>query len=317
MDELRTVTVFDRPLGLRPAEHSFHKTSREVRFVTTGPWEDARNNLRAVACPRTKIATWTEHSMNQPSSQYSNDNDEISLVDLAKILVKRWKAMAIIFGVIVLASLAYALLMPRTYNYTSIYEVAEQGPGNALEAPKALVAKANNLYLGPETRELLSNAELANLPFDIKIENPEETLLVSLTSQATQSNVDIVTQLHEGVLARLQEGQQAMVTRRKESLERQLENARASLEVAKQSEGMGAAEVVASIMGRTAALEADLTELNEGEVSQTAVQSLESTGTGGVLILALGIVIGGMLAIMGAFFMQFAGLVCYSLKQDA
>lgn len=255
--------------------------------------------------------------MNEPSPQYTHYDDEISLVDLAKILIRRWKTMAIIFIVVVLAALAYALLTPRTYHYTSLYGVAEQGPNNPLEDPAALVAKAKSLYIGPETRELLDSLKIENLPFDTKIENPEETLLVSLTSQASEANIDMVTQLHEGVLARLKESQQAMVKRREEALERQLQSAKDALEAARQSESLGAAEVVAGIMGRIAGLEASLLELQEGEISQTAVQSLEPTGISRVLVLALGIVLGGMLAVLGAFFMQFAGLVSNSLKDDA
>lgn len=254
--------------------------------------------------------------MTQPSPQQPHYDDEISLVDLAKILIKRWKTMAIIFVVVVLAALAYALLTARSYDYTSIYGVAEQGPGEALESPQALVAKARNLYLGPETRELLASTGLANLPFETRIENPEETLLVSMTSQASESHAELVTELHEGVLARLREGQQALFEHRQQALERQLQSTRAALEAARQSDSLGAAEVVASLMGRIAGLEASLAELREGEISQTAVQSLEPTGTSPLLIIALGIVLGGMLAIMGAFFMQFAGLVCRSLKEE-
>ena len=255
--------------------------------------------------------------MNESSPQQTHYDDEISLVDLAKILIKRWKTMAIIFIVVVLGALAYALSMPRAYSYTSLYGVAEQGPYDALESPEALVAKAQSLYIGPETRELLDSLGLQSLPFDTEIENPEETLLVSLTSQAAETQVDAVTQLHEGVLTRLKESQQAMVERRKEALERQLQSAQATLDAAKQSDSLGAAEVVAGIMGRIAGLEADLIELREGEISQTAVQSLKPAGTSRALILALGIVLGGMLAVLGAFLMQFAGLVCKSLKEDA
>lgn len=224
--------------------------------------------------------------------------------------------MAVIFAVIVLAALAYALMMPRTYSYTSLYGVAEQGPDNALEAPEALVAKAQNLYLGPVTRKLLANidSEVEILPFETSISNPEKTLLVSLSSDADENDVEFVEQLHNDVLIRLQDGQKAKVENRKKSLQQQLESAQEALSAAQESNSLGAAEVVASLMGRIASLQNSLTDLREGEVSQTAVKSLQSTGTSRKLILVLGVVLGGLLAVMGAFFMQFAGLVCASLK---
>ncbi|GHA88739.1 Wzz/FepE/Etk N-terminal domain-containing protein [Modicisalibacter luteus] len=252
----------------------------------------------------------------QDSTSYRQYDDEISLVDLATILVRRWKAMAVIFVVIVALALAYALLVPRTYSYSSIYNVAEKAPGVPLETPESLVAKAQNLYLGPVTRELLAKTGLVSLPFEVRIENPKETLLVTLSSQASEADQEIVAHLHEGVLTRLQEGQQAMVERHSEALERQLTSARQSLETVRESDSLGAAEVTASIMGRIANLEASLEELTAGEVGQIAVQSLKPTGTSRSLIMALAIVLGGILAVIGAFILQFTSLVRSSLKEN-
>ncbi|QEA39586.1 lipopolysaccharide biosynthesis protein [Pistricoccus aurantiacus] len=255
--------------------------------------------------------------MNQPSAPYSQHNDEISLVDLAKILVRRWKAMAVIFAVVVIAALIYALLMPRTYSYISLYSVAEQGPDMALESPAAVVAKAQNLYLGPETRELLAStdSEKITLPFETEIKNPTETLLIALASEANEDDAGIVEQLHGNLLARLKEGQQALVERRREALKRQLRDAQESLKVAQQSESPSAAEITTSLMERIANLKNALEELRGGEVSQTAVKSLEPTGTGRKLILVMAIVLAGLLAIMGAFVIQFISLVRKSLNE--
>ncbi|MGC3875410.1 Wzz/FepE/Etk N-terminal domain-containing protein, partial [Halomonas sp. GXIMD04776] len=216
------------------------------------------------------------NQQNTPTTRYQDD--EISLVDLAKILVRRWKALVIIFVLVVLVALAYALLTPRAYSYTSIYSVAEAMPGEAFEAPKAMVAKAQNLYLGPETRKLLESEELERLPFDVKIQNPDETLLVILSSEASQSDEKTVAKLHEGILVRLKEGQQSLVERRKEAMQRQIDSAKSTLEAAQKSESMGAAEVVAGTMQRIAELEASLADLSEGKISQTSVQSLDPTG---------------------------------------
>jgi uncharacterized protein involved in exopolysaccharide biosynthesis len=247
------------------------------------------------------------------SRQYE---DEISLVDLATILVRRWKTMAAIFILVVAAALAYALLAPRAYTYSSIYNVAEQSPGAPLESPESLVAKAENLYLGPVTRQLLAETGLAALPFDVEIDNPEQTLIVTLSSQANKSNEELVAKLHQEILERLQLGQENRVERRIESMQRQLANARQSLEAVRESSSLGAAEVTASLMGRIANLEASLEDMGHGEIGQVAIQSLEPAGTGRSLIVALGIVLGAILALIGAFIAQFVSLVRSSLKDN-
>lgn len=253
---------------------------------------------------------------NQIQGQSSRPNGydaEISLVDLAKILVKRWKAMAIIFTLIVLGALAYTLMVPRTYSYISLYEVAEQGPGSALEAPETLVAKTRNLYLGPETRKLLStlDSEPEVLPFETSIGNPEKTLLVSLSTEAAESDMSLVEQLHNSVLVRLMDGQHARVEHRRKSLEQQISDAEESLDAIQVSNGtsLGSSEVIASLMDRVARLKNSLENIQEGEVLQAAVKSLEPTGIGRKLVLMLAVLLGGFLAVMGAFFMQFAELV--------
>lgn len=253
--------------------------------------------------------------MEQPPRSTYQD-DEISLVDLAKILIKRWKLMAAIFLVVVLAALAYALMLPSTYQYSSIYNAAEEGAGDPLEEPKSLVAKANNLYLGPLTRELISNEGLDRLPFDTNIDNPSDTLIVTITSDAQSENAALVESLHESLLSRLQEGQEQSAERRQNALERQLASTQAALETAQDSDSDSAAEVVASTMGQISSFEEQLEELTKGEVSQTAVQSLDQQGISRALVLLLGILLGGMLAVMSAFFAQFASLVCASLKED-
>lgn len=252
----------------------------------------------------------------QDNSTYRQHDDEISLVDLATILIRRWKSMAVIFGVVVGLAVVYAFLAPRAYTYSSIYSVAEQSPGSALESPAALVAKAKNLYLGPVTRELLEETGLQALPFGVDIENPEQTMIVVLSSESEDTYQELVNRVHQGVLDRLMQSQQQLVESRIRSMERQLANARESLAAVRESTSLGAAEVTASLMGRIAGLEANLADITQGEVGRVAVQSLEPAGTSRSLILALGIVLGAILAIIGAFMMQFSSLVRSSLKEN-
>ncbi|WP_043532145.1 Wzz/FepE/Etk N-terminal domain-containing protein [Litchfieldella xinjiangensis] len=255
-------------------------------------------------------------SHTTPAHRPDYSDDEISLVDLAKILVRRWKAMAVIFILVVGAALAYALMMPRTYQYVSIYNAAESEPGVPLEAPTALVAKARNLYLGPLTREMYAEQGWESLPFEVNVSNPEDTLLISISSEAEESDAGEVETLHQRLVEQISQGQQRLVERRRGTLEQQLERNRQALDAVQGSESASAAELIATYTTRISEIEADLADLTEGEISQVAVQSLQPTGTSRKLVLALGIVLGGMLAMIGVFLLQFATLVRSSLKED-
>ncbi|MEQ6917328.1 lipopolysaccharide biosynthesis protein [Halomonas aquatica] len=254
------------------------------------------------------------------ASRYASD-DEISLVDLAKILIKRWKVMAATFFVIVMGALVYVLMMERSFEYVSLYQVAEQAPtenreNGALEPPVTVVAKANNLYLGAVTRKLLDDEGLASLPFTTAVSNLEDTLLVKLTSQATEASAPLVESFHSRVLARIEQDQQAFFERLRDSMQRQLESAERSLELAKESTSPSAAELIASYSGRVANIQDSLEQLQEGQAIQTAVQGLKPSGTSRSLVMALAIVLAGMLALMMAFFAQFAAAVRESFSEE-
>ncbi len=228
--------------------------------------------------------------------------------------------MVLVFLVVVLGALGFALMQDRTYHYTSIYEVAQRSIGSGsdagLESPAAVVAKINSLYLGPTTRQLRDQAEVERLPFDVNVSNPQDTLLINVTSEASENDQELVLAMHTLLLERVEQNQQRLLERTRENLERQLERAERNLQAAERVEGLRAAEMLVSHMERVANLQDRLTQLNEGQVVQVAIQSLEPTGTSRSLILALGIVLGGILALMAAFLSHFASLVRLSLNDE-
>lgn len=270
--------------------------------------------------PRPLLAIRENRAMTQPPApqqptperRYEHD-DEISLVDLAVMLIRRWKAMAVIFVVVVTLAVAFALMQTARYQYTSLYSVAEYTNDNGqrvgVESPASVVAKVQNLYLGQETRKLLKKHELESLPFEVSASNPGNTLLLQLDSEASEDNQPLVSELHQHIIDSLQQDQAQLVERRHNSLERQLTSAKQALESAQQSDSPSAAELIATYYSRISNLESQLNELRQGEVTQHAVQSLEPLGMGKKLFVIFGIVFGGMLAIVGCMILYFSSLI--------
>lgn len=75
--------------------------------------------------------------------------------------------------------------------------------------------------------------------------------------------------------------------------------------------------MIASYTDRISEIQVRLSQLSEGEVVQVAVQSLEPSDTRRSLIMVIAIVLGGMLAVMAAFFAQFAVAVRTSLGNES
>lgn len=239
-------------------------------------------------------------------------SDEISLVDLAVILVKRWKVLLAIFLLTMLATLAFILLRPASYTYTSVYAIAEfldeEDKSVGLEAPKAVLAKLDIMILPAQVRAYLNQAGLSSLPFSVDTKLLENTLLISLTTQASEAQASSVETLHRRIITALAEGQMSLFERTYEGLERRLSYIQAAIRDVGVTGGV--------LIEAATAIERELDALQKGGIEQVASRSLQPQGIGTSLIMALGVVLGLAFAIMAAFICHFVMLVRQSLVPD-
>lgn len=235
--------------------------------------------------------------------------------------------MALVFCAVVVAGLVYALTRPQTYEYVTLYQVAQKAEitddgvsgQEPVQAPDGVVAKVKNLYLGPVTRELLQEHK-AGLPFSVTPSSVPDTELVKLVSQATKDNSALVEKAHEMVAERILDEQNKGVERRQNSQEDTLASTREAIDTLKDAKGSdansNANEVIAAYTKQLTGIQQKLDQLQKGELAQVAVQSLKTVGTSRTLIMALTLLLGGMLAVMAAFFAAFVGSVRTYLREQ-
>lgn len=254
---------------------------------------------------------------NLPDAHWRED--EISLVDLTIILIRRWKAIVIIFSLVVALAIVFALTQATRYEYTSLYSVAEYTNENGnrvgVESPESVVAKAKSLYLGQEVRGLLEDHGLDSLPFEVDIINPDETLFLQLSSETSGDNYKLVNELHLLLIDRLRDDQKQLVQRQHDLLESQLASAREALDSARESDSNSAAELMATLYKRISDIESKLDGLREGEITQHAAPGLNSKGVGKKFVIFIGFVIGCMLAILGALLLEFWSVVYNKIRR--
>lgn len=251
-------------------------------------------------------------------SQEPTYNDDVSLIDLAMVLVKKKITFLIALACFAILTVSYVILKPQTYRYTTLYSIAEymtsSGTREGLESPTAIITKIHNAYLAPETRLLLETHNLDELPFELKASNPNETLLVMLSSQAYESSAPLVTELHQNIINKLETHQADLVKQRRNSLQSQLSTAKKAVDNIKQLPNSSNAELAARLLDRISTLEGQLHELKDGEVSQYAVQSFSPTSPSRPIILALGFILATIVAIAAAVIHQFIDLVRAHLR---
>lgn len=258
-------------------------------------------------------------SMEQPQRGTYQD-DDISLVDLAKILIRRRWWLIGTGGSIVLLALALALLTrgEPAYQYTSIYQPAEVEPGEPITSSASVIQQIDSLHWPNYQRSYKEENNVEVLPFDLELNNPDNTTLITLNSTATAEDREKVINLHETLLGSVIERQQQALERQRSQLERSIERTSSLLERVENTDSVSAVEMGANYADRLFELENELDNLSEGEVLEYAAQgNHQSTTLSGKLILALGIVLGGIAGIIAAFSAEFVVKVRESLKVDA
>lgn len=257
-------------------------------------------------------------SMEQPQRGTYQD-DEISLVDLAKILVRRRWWLLGTGGVIVLLALAFALLMrgDPVYQYTSIYQQAETEPGEPITSSASIIQQLENLYWPSYQRNYKEENNVTALPFDLEINNPDNTTLITLRSKATEENQNQVVSLHETLLEKVTARQEELLERVGSNLEGSIERVSTLLERVESSGSESSVEMAAKYSDRLFELESELESLTEGEVIESVVKGdQQSPNLSSILILVLGVLLGGFTGIIAAFTAEFVVKVRESLKAD-
>ncbi|MGM0785483.1 MAG: hypothetical protein ACQEUM_15330 [Pseudomonadota bacterium] len=226
-------------------------------------------------------------------------DDEISLVDLAKLLIRRWKAMAVIFLVIVGLSAIYAW-MQRTntvttqYTYTTLLSVGYKTPMVFIEPLGAVATQLEEAFI-PGARQ----ATGVQAPVDVEYEsrrniNEDGSNVVKLVSTLPkESDRDSIANLHRQSIEPVVERHRAILER----LDRQRDNS-----LIPSADDDAPMQLVAT----------EITSL-----AQPGKKTVAESGPSSALILALGVVLGGMLAVMGVFFLHFASLVRQSLREES
>jgi uncharacterized protein involved in exopolysaccharide biosynthesis len=296
--------------------------------------------------------TTSQESSNQSGVPATRDaqfqhypDDEISLIDLAKILIKRrWWVLGT-GSIILLLAFTFALLNRsegKMYEYTSIYQQAEKSPGSTLVSTSSLLQQVKTLHWPNYRRQYMQEQQIENpdeLPFDFEIDTPANTTLVTLTSEALEEDKPEVDVLHEAMVKNINDHQQTAIKRETEKLEKQIERTQGLLaqvqEAAAQAEDAAQAltateqitsyterlftfEQIISYTERLFTLQDKLEDITPGNIVQYTEQGkrVQPDKVSGKLIVALGIVLGGILGIMAAFFVEFAARVRQSLKEE-
>ncbi|TYT76154.1 hypothetical protein [Desulfobotulus mexicanus] len=245
------------------------------------------------------------------------EEDEISLVDIAKVLVKRWPWFAIVFMAVLATGFSLIFLYNNnSHEYLSIYRVAESSPGNPLISLKSTGEKAEVYYKGLVVNDFLAqkNVKALSFPFDIEVAD-NSGMIIAKSRSSVKDNVKIesIRTIHKMFFSMIVKEEGLVHGKKVEILSRKIESAEKALELLSESANLNVVEFSIQYMDQIAQAKNDLATLNSGEILQLAqVQPEESKK-------ALMIAVVGMLAfmsgIMAPFLAEFGARVRHALRE--
>lgn len=130
---------------------------------------------------------------------YYVPEDEISLVDIWRVLQRRRTVIAIIFTLSVLTGLLVALLSKDQYAYTTAIEIGKDVEGKPIEALENTLAKLKEIYIPLSKRELMQKYPVISAyPLDADIPKGSSQLAM-LHSKGADDEAALHLVLHEAV----------------------------------------------------------------------------------------------------------------------
>ena len=233
-------------------------------------------------------------------------DDEISLVDLARTFLKRRRVFYVVFVMVSLAGVAYALFAPEKYEYITLMKLAEKASGKYIEEPAAIIAELDSLWV-PDLQAEYRAESSSNLPFRITASNPENTGLVRVVSEASPTEAELVEKNHRQLIERLSAEQGQALAMLRKSLEKQIASLDSTIKMLEDGENTG--DAIASAVEKQLSLESNLESLSPFEALVVSRQSGENSGPSRSLIVVLATMLGLMAGVFTAFFAEFIGLV--------
>lgn len=248
--------------------------------------------------------------MNQQNNTYQ---DEISLVDLATIFVRRIWLFIVLFVLFVLGGVVYALLQDEQYEYVSLYQIAEKGADEPVERPAKAIAVLQSKRL-PELQAIYKAEHGERVPFGVNFSNPEDTSLVRISSESVRDGAEEVRAFHSELLEHLKNRHERLLADERKSFEVRLESFDRTLETLEGAPDAG--QAVAEIIQKQVEWEGKLAALTSGDLMVVGRESVERVAPNRKLIAVLATVVGFIFAFVAVFFAEFASLVRKSLREQ-
>jgi len=140
--------------------------------------------------------------------------DEISLIDLWLVLVKRKRIIIAVLGACVLAGLFVALLMPKEYRFNTSIEIGSrviQNNVQPIESPETVLAKIQESYVPLVQHNYLKQQAEDERVYEVTARVPKGSQLIVLESRGAEEYGDRYKELQQQVVDEVKKDHQRIL----------------------------------------------------------------------------------------------------------
>ena len=245
---------------------------------------------------------------------YSAD-DEISLVDLAMILVRRKRMIAVITTLIIVLAIIATFLAPKSYTFTTSIEIGSQiigGTVKPFESPETLLAKIQNAFIPQVLNEKRQTNPDDKTKYKIKASIPKSSVIIVLEIKGTEDEADLLKSLLLSIIQKATLDHSRIYDSVRENITSLLNNAATELQMLKKSNDNETE--IATQQNLIEVYSSQLANLRNTHEILPPMKSIEPTGTSRKLIIIIATFVGIFLGVFSAFFAEFIAKVKESAK---
>lgn len=247
--------------------------------------------------------------MNESATvKHRFERDEITLVDLTRIALKRKRLFFVVFLAVALIGVSLALLLPPKYGYVSFYRLPLASPGRYVHSPEHTIALLG-VQIIPRVESLHRVQTGERLPFNISVDHPADSGLIALRSDARSDMQELVNEVHSEILQALDTVYKQSVEELQSSLETKLERIDVIIERLSENTGRESAAALAGAYQNRLEAEASLTTIRAGSIEGLASHNDEPLQPTPAVIIALSIFMALVSGLSAVFLREFWALV--------
>ncbi len=244
---------------------------------------------------------------------FATHDDEINLVDLALVLVRRKTIIMTILGLFIAAGIAYALATETKsiYTYHSSIEIGTQlmnGNRQPIESPSSLQAKVIYGFIPKTLHQYQQQNPEDEKVYEITASNPKDSSVITLSMSATEDKSELAHGFINRITQDILQEHEALFNTIKETLELQLTQATNRLNSMGNMDSRSEKLMEkTSLQDKIDSYLSQLANLRGSKVISEPMKSQKPSNTSNnKLIVVIATFAGLFIGIFSAFFVEFA-----------